>query len=361
MNYPLSYPYIKVYSDDKNRMRYVWHSSTTKRGMQQEDTVGNVLIEFLLLDLTDYEKRINDVFHNDDFTIDSMDELTFIMLNAEIYEIAKILLPLHEIAHFYLFGKLNSVFASELSESKQIKIAVQVLEEVITLQQMFMDGLTMCCDIDFDSEGITQSGRFIAFMALHQEFMFCYLLTGTAIAPTKNGKADFGTLDKMEIADKKEQLAAIDKLNQKGANIVSFTILQSFDEFLYFEFTELLKQGIQVRKCRNCGRYFVLKSKHETFYCDRTIGNDRSCKEIGNKLEYQKKLSEDAALLRYERIYKRRYSKMLRDEAKEVPTVDKSVARQTFLAWSESAKAARRQYLAGNISAEDFERQLEKR
>lgn len=115
-----------------------------------------------------------------------------------------------------------------------------------------------------------------------------------------------------------------------------------------------------MRKCRNCGLYFVLKSKHETFYCDRRANNDRSCKEIGNKLEYQKKLAENAALLCYERIYKRRYSKMLRDEAKEVPTSDKGAARQTFLTWSESAKAARQQYLAGNISAENFERQLEK-
>lgn len=37
-------------------------------------------------------------------------------------------------------------------------------------------------------------------------------------------------IGKMEIADKKEQLAAIGKLNPKGANVVSFCIsnLQSF-------------------------------------------------------------------------------------------------------------------------------------
>lgn len=190
--------------------------------------------------------------------------------------------------------------------------------------------------------------------------IICTTFPGTAIAPTKKGKADFQFIDKMDFAGKKEQLAAIDKLNHKGANIVSFTILQSLDEFLCYELTELLKQGLGVRKCRNCGQYFVLKSKHKTVCCDRAAGNDHSCKEIGNQLEYQKKPPENAALLRYKRIYKRRYSKMLRDEAKEVPTVDKSAARQKFLAWSESAKAARQQSLAGNISAENFERQLEK-
>lgn len=360
MNYAAQLPYIKVYSDSKNHVRYVWKSSTSQHGMYEGAIVGETLIDFLLTDLSDYEKRIQEVFYSETDVPNDLDEFTFIMLNAEIYEIAKRLLPLHDIAYFYLFGKLNMVFASDISPFEQIKMAVKTLEDIITLQKIFMDGLAMCCNIDFDSEGVSQSGRFMAFTALHQEFMFYYLLTGTAIAPTQNGKADFEAIDKANTTDKKEQLAMIDKLNPEGANIVSFTVLQSLDEFLYFEFTELLKQGLQVRRCRNCDKYFVLKSKHETFYCDRKVDNNRTCKEIGNKLEYQKKLAKNAILKKYEQIYKAHYAKMMRDEAKEVPMGDEiGVARKCFLQWTAGATDKRRQYVDGTLDEIMFIKAIE--
>lgn len=244
------------------------------------------------------------------------------------------------------FDKLSHEFGRQLPN---ISVLFHDFQKAVGVEQLILLGVDFCL-----------CGRFMAFTALYQDYMLYYLLTGTAIAPTKNGKADFEAIDKMELADKKEQLAAIDKLNPKGANIVSFTILQSLNEFLYFEFTELLKQGLRVRKCRNCGRYFVLKSKHETFYCDRTAENGLTCKAIGNKAEYLKKLAEDAPLLDYERIYKAHYAKMMRDEAKEMPADDKiGAARKAFTFWAETAKETRQQYVAGGISETEFAKKLE--
>lgn len=359
MNYTAQFPYIKVYSDSKNHVRYVWRSSTSQYGMYDGAIVGEKLIDFLLTDLSDYEKRIQEVFHSETDVPNDLDEFTFIMLNAEIYSIAKILLPLHEVAYLYLFGKLNTVFASNVSHAEQLALAVKVLEEVITLQQIFTDGLVMCCDVDYDSEGVTQSGRFLAFMALHQEFMFYQLMTGTAIATTKNDKIDFDALDKIDTEDKKEQLAIIDKLNEQGANIVSYTLLQGLDEFLYFEFTELLKQGLRVRKCRHCDKYFVLKSKHETFYCDRIADKNKSCKVIGNKLEYQKKVAADELLQCYERKYKANHAKTGRESDKEMTAEEMGKAYALQKQWSKQAQKMRKAYLEGDISADKFKAWLD--
>lgn len=214
----------------------------------------------------------------------------------------------------------------------------------------------MCCDVDFDKESISPSGLFLAFTAKHQDFMNYPLLTGTAIAPIKGGKIDFDRIDKInaeDITDKKEQLAIVDKLNDKGANLVMFTVLQDFADFLYFEFTELLKQGLQIRKCKLCGQYFVLQSKHLTLFCDRTYQGKRTCKQVGNKLEYDRRIAADPALREYERIYKARHAQMERDEQKE-SSADAGMAKMNFSKWANSAKELRKQYIIGEICREKF-------
>lgn len=42
-----------------------------------------------------------------------------------------------------------------------------------------------------------------------------------------------------------------------------------FSDLLYFEFTKLLKRGLQVGKYKLCGQYIVLQSRHETLFCDQ--------------------------------------------------------------------------------------------
>uniref|UniRef100_UPI0006D1449E DUF6076 domain-containing protein n=1 Tax=Clostridium sp. NkU-1 TaxID=1095009 RepID=UPI0006D1449E len=184
---------------------------------------------------------------------------------------------------FFLIGKLDKVLSAEISDTEQIRLAVRVLEEVLTLQEVFADGLTLCCDMEFDKEGLSLRALFFAFTAKHEEFMSYYLQTGIMSAPTKSRKVDFDAVDSVAGTNKKEQLAKTDKLKDRGANLTSYTVLEDFSDFLYYEFTELLKQGLTVRRCKNCGQYFVLKSKHRTYYCDRKQENGHTCKQIGNK------------------------------------------------------------------------------
>lgn len=129
--------------------------------------------------------------------------------------------------------------------------------------------------------------------------------------------------------------------------------LPDFADFLYYEFTELLKQGLTVRRCKNCGQYFVLKSHHHTYYCDREQENGRTCKQIGGKREYQNRLAADPILQEYGRIYKLRHAQMERDEQKERPADTISRAKKEFLKWSKQAQTMRKSYLSGKISFMD--------
>lgn len=359
MKMTMEYPYALVYEGGKNR---VWYNLRKRYDLTEtidSDSVGKLLIDFILLPLADYKRRIAELTEAvpADFTVDN--ELVFAMYNAEVYDLAKQLQEEYYLAGFFLMGKLDKVFCAELSDANKIKLAVKVLEEVLILQEIFADGLAMCCDVEFDKEGLSPSGSFLAFTAKHQDFISYYLQTGIMVAPTKGEKVDFDAVNSVANADKKEQLVKTDKLKDKGANLANYTVLENFADFLYYEFTELLKQGLTIRRCRYCGQYFVLKSKHPTYYCDRKQEKGRSCKQIGSKREYLNRLASDPALQEYERIYKLRHAKMERDEQKERPTDKISRAKKEFLNWSKQAQKKRKDYLNGQVCLTEFQSWME--
>lgn len=357
----LEFPYIKVYIDNKNQVRYMVHKNQSVKAMLTQESVGNLLIDFALLDLSGYKKRTDTLTKGitDDFSAE--DAACFSIFSAEVYEIAKLLNDPHTIACMYLLGKLDTVFSADISDTEKITTAVKVLEEVLILQEIFSDGLAMCCDVDFENEGISQSGLFLAFTGKYLDFLGYHLMTGTAIAPTKDGKIDFEMIDKVNsdnITDHKEQLTLIDDVKDNRAKIVTYTALCDFADLLYFEFTELLKQGLQIRKCKLCGKYFVLRSRHRTLFCDRSYAGKRTCKQVGNKLEYDRKVASDPLLQEYERIYKLHHAQLDRDAQKESPA-EFGRAKNVFLKWSKQAQKRRKSYLSGKIDAREFQSWME--
>ncbi len=58
-------------------------------------------------------------------------------------------------------------------------------------------------------------------------------------------------------------------------------------EILELEFTKMLEEDIRFRKCRRCGKYFIMKGNYDTNYCDRVAeGATRSCQELAAQENY---------------------------------------------------------------------------
>ena len=51
--------------------------------------------------------------------------------------------------------------------------------------------------------------------------------------------------------------------------------VQTVEEMLELEFTKMLEQNIRFRKCKRCGRYFIMNGNYETRYCDRVAPGRR--------------------------------------------------------------------------------------
>jgi hypothetical protein len=77
--------------------------------------------------------------------------------------------------------------------------------------------------------------------------------------------------------------------------------VNSLNEVLFLEIYHMALSNTQVKKCGNCGKYFVVKNLNVE-YCDRRIDNDeksediRTCSDVGPKITYKKKFDEDLLL-----------------------------------------------------------------
>lgn len=87
------------------------------------------------------------------------------------------------------------------------------------------------------------------------------------------------------------------------------TVIQTFNKdlvnYLCMTFYQLLDKGYLIKKCENCGKYFVPFNRSDTLYCDRFApqDNNKTCKEYGASKTYLENLKNDKAKGLFRKIY----------------------------------------------------------
>ena len=80
----------------------------------------------------------------------------------------------------------------------------------------------------------------------------------------------------------------------------------SFAAVILNEFRKLTCQIIGMRKCKRCGKYFIMKGNYDTNYCDRIAESEtRNSQELAAQENYKKKMADNAAIPLYQKYYKR--------------------------------------------------------
>lgn len=77
-------------------------------------------------------------------------------------------------------------------------------------------------------------------------------------------------------------------------------IIEKLDALLLLELSKICENKIKIKKCQNCGKYFIPESRADEIYCNRTSPQDdqMDCKEYGSKkLWYDRLKSDEAAKL----------------------------------------------------------------
>jgi len=133
--------------------------------------------------------------------------------------------------------------------------------------------------------------------------------------------------------------------------------IRSHTELMLFCLLELLEQETNILRCKCCGGYFVPKTKKMTLYCDRVIKDGKTCKEIAPALKRKQDKTRDAALAEYDRLYDLYYARMERYEGRtdvNRAATENDVTQDEFFIWSAMARELRKQYVAGEVGAEEF-------
>ena len=140
------------------------------------------------------------------------------------------------------------------------------------------------------------------------------------------------------------------------ARMIPIPILSSYrcsslEEMLFLEFEKMLELDMQIKRCKNCNRYFILKGNYQTEYCDRIPeGETQNCQSISAAAKYAQKVKENPALAIFNRAYKRYHARLKVG----------SVKPDAFKKWRYEAVVMRDRCLDGDIMANEFEEWLDK-
>lgn len=138
----------------------------------------------------------------------------------------------------------------------------------------------------------------------------------------------------------------VDKLKKQKPQIAEMTVLPTGWALMRFELMKMISQGIQIKKCANCGRYFILDGRSDIEYCSRPLADQpgKTCQNVGALNKYIDKVHADPIRKEYHRAYKRNHSRVC------IGTMTQT----EFLEWSDEARKKRDQCIAGVLSKDEF-------
>ena len=102
--------------------------------------------------------------------------------------------------------------------------------------------------------------------------------------------------------------------------------------FCVTELSKMIEANVIVKRCKNCGKYFIQKQNYNNDYCNRKYNQKgQTCKDIGASLQYKNKIKDNPILKEYERAYKRNYARV----------TNHKLSSEDFRLWTEEATRKR--------------------
>lgn len=112
----------------------------------------------------------------------------------------------------------------------------------------------------------------------------------------------------------------------------------------------MIANDIHIKKCKNCGNYFVPLNRSDEQYCYRVQPNGKMCRE----LDYESKINADELLTIYRTAYKTHNARKRRN------LNNRTNAEQEFREWVTFAKRLLERAKAGELSVDEFQDLIKK-
>lgn len=115
-----------------------------------------------------------------------------------------------------------------------------------------------------------------------------------------------------------------------------------------FDFISILKHNKSIKKCENCGKFFIPTIRSDEIYCDNIFKNNKTCKQIG----YEIKVNNDKFMKVYRTAYK------TKNAYKNRNMNNNPHAEADFNNWVEKAKSKLNDAQIGEITLDEYKHWL---
>ena len=166
-------------------------------------------------------------------------------------------------------------------------------------------------------------------------------------APIKDGKFDLDYIMGINDLDidimEKSDMVYDDSSEFKPLYAIQ---IHSLNEALFYEFSELVKNGYRINRCKMCGKYFLVITARDVEYCKNINESGYSCAKLASIEKYKESLN-DPFLKEYAKINEKMYQRYYRvkDFWYEEELSGKDMTSEEYYEWSQEAQPLRREYI----------------
>lgn len=166
-------------------------------------------------------------------------------------------------------------------------------------------------------------------------------------APIKDGKFDLDYIMGINDLDidvmEKSNMVYEDSTDFKPVYAIQ---IHSLNEALFYEFSELVKNGYRIKKCGMCNKYFLVITARDVPYCKNINESGYSCAKLASIEKYKESLN-DPFLKEYNKITVKMYQRYYRvnDVWSDQELSGKDMTFDEYFEWSQQAQDLRRDYI----------------
>jgi len=141
---------------------------------------------------------------------------------------------------------------------------------------------------------------------------------------------------------------AVDYAEKANLNISEEYEIDDLYQLLYLEILSMIKAGVEIKRCKNCGMYYIVTDR-KIEYCDRVaVGESKPCSMIGSKRTFAKRMANDYPLSIYNRAYKTHHARIRSG----------SMTNTSFALWSKEARENLDKVRSGEMDVTTFQEWL---
>lgn len=261
--------------------------------------------------------------------------LRFLNANLETYESAydtfffaygfEILKDLDEDYKFELKGKYEN---DEVYLKQMEKIYNDLQDKIQEVQYEMKEFVTYVFNLDEQEElkEYTPSQRFAVYLIKHKGQAYTYNKNDNIIQDNYSNKnLELAHMNDAQLLDSfKNNIMLVSMIDTHQSNDLS--------AICYAVLEELVKTSNNpIKKCQNCGMYFIPNSRLDEIYCDYPKPDGKTCRDKGAFQAYNERLKQNKALAEYRRLYQLKSMAVGRNK-------DNKQMKKDFEKWKKDAK-----------------------